>query len=179
MVLVMVLKIPATLCSISSSEFYSIISSKLTEFLLNIIPWGLIDAFISIMHSCQSRLYLLFNKWWPWSPVQIWITTKCISKLSSQWRHNKRDGLSNHQRLDCLLNRLFRRRSKKTSKLCVTGICEGNSSVTGEFASQSASNAENVFISWGHNDSAFCGALISKTHGGLAVSSICMIMPER
>ena len=34
-----------------------------------------------------------------------------------QWRHNERDGVSNHQRLDCLLNRLFRPRSKKTSKL--------------------------------------------------------------
>ena len=38
-----------------------------------------------------------------------------------QWRHNGRDSVSNHQPDDCLLNRLFRRRSKKTSKLCVTG----------------------------------------------------------
>ena len=39
--------------------------------------------------------------------------------------------LSKHQPRDCLLNRLFRRRSKKTSKLRVTGLCEGrNSSVT-------------------------------------------------
>ena len=37
------------------------------------------------------------------------------------WRHNGHDGVSNHRRLDCLLNRLFRRRSKKTSKLRVTG----------------------------------------------------------
>ena len=29
-------------------------------------------------------------------------------------------------RLDCLLNRLFRRIAKKTSKLRVTGLCEGN-----------------------------------------------------
>ena len=29
------------------------------------------------------------------------------------WRHNERNGASNHRRLDCLLNRLFRRRSKK------------------------------------------------------------------
>ena len=28
-------------------------------------------------------------------------------------RHNERDGVSNHQPQDCLLNRLFRRRSKK------------------------------------------------------------------
>ena len=34
-----------------------------------------------------------------------------------QWRHNGRDSVSNHQPHDCLLNRLFRRRSKKTSKL--------------------------------------------------------------
>ena len=41
-----------------------------------------------------------------------------------------------------LLSRLFRRRSKKTSKLCVTGLCAGNSPVTGEFPAQRASNAE-------------------------------------
>ena len=39
-----------------------------------------------------------------------------------QWRHNGQDGVSNHQPLHCLLNRLFRRRSKKTSKLRVTAI---------------------------------------------------------
>ena len=49
-----------------------------------------------------------------------------------QWRHNGYDGVSNHRRRDCYLNRLFRRRSKKTSKLRVTGLCEGNSPVTGE-----------------------------------------------
>ena len=41
------------------------------------------------------------------------------------------------------LNRLFRRRSKKTSKLRVTGLCAGNSPVTGEFPAQMASNEEN------------------------------------
>ena len=30
-----------------------------------------------------------------------------------QWRYNEGDCVSNHQRLDCLLNRLFRRTSKK------------------------------------------------------------------
>ena len=44
-----------------------------------------------------------------------------------QRRHDERDDVSNHQRLDCLLNRLFRPRSKKTSKLRGTGLCEGNS----------------------------------------------------
>ena len=52
------------------------------------------------------------------------------------------DDVSNLQRYDCLLNRLFRRRSKKTSKLRVTGICAGNSPVTGELSAQKTSNAE-------------------------------------
>ena len=43
---------------------------------------------------------------------------------------------------------LFGRRSKKTSKLCVTGLCEGNSPVTGEFPAQRASNAKNVSVWW-------------------------------
>ena len=91
----------------------------------------------------------------------------CVAGPKSlQWRHNGRDGVSNHQPYDCLLYRLFRRRSKKTSKLRVTGLCvgrplnsshkwpvtwkmfpfidviiEGNPSVSGRFPSQRASNA--------------------------------------
>ena len=70
---------------------------------------------------------------------------------SLHWRHNERDGVSNHQPNDCLLNCLFRRRSKKTSKLRVTGLCAGNSPVTGEFPAQKASYAENVSIWWRHH----------------------------
>ena len=69
----------------------------------------------------------------------------------SQWRHNERDGVSNHRCYDCLLNRLFGCGSKKTSKLRVTGLCEGNSPVTGEFPSQRASSAENASIWWRHH----------------------------
>ena len=57
-------------------------------------------------------------------------------------RHNGRDSVSNHQPHDCFLNRLFRRRSKKTSKIRVTGLYAGNSPGTGEFPAQMASNAE-------------------------------------
>ena len=63
-----------------------------------------------------------------------------------QWRHNERDGVSNHRRLDCPLNRLFRHRSKKTPKLRVTGLCEGNLIVTEKFPAQMASNSEHVSI---------------------------------
>ena len=54
--------------------------------------------------------------------------------------------LSNHQPHDCLLKRLFRLRSKKTPKLRVTGLSDGNSPVTGEYPAQRASNVENVSI---------------------------------
>ena len=50
-----------------------------------------------------------------------------VCVFSLQWCHNDNDGVSNHQPHGCLLNRLFRRRSKKTSKLHVTGLCVGNS----------------------------------------------------
>ena len=42
-------------------------------------------------------------------------------------------------------------RSKKTSKLRVSVLCEGNPPVTGEFPAQRASNAENVSIWWRHH----------------------------
>ena len=63
-----------------------------------------------------------------------------------QWRHNGHDGLSNYQPYGCLLNRLYKCRSKKTS-----GLCVGNSPGTGEFPAQRASDAENVSIWWRHH----------------------------
>ena len=74
--------------------------------------------------------------------------------IALQWRHYGRDGISNHQHHDCLLNRSFRRISKKISQLRVTGLCEGNSPVTGEFPAQRASGAENISIWWRHNGQA-------------------------
>ena len=50
-----------------------------------------------------------------------------VKHIALQWRHNDHDGVSNHQPHGCLLKRLFRRRSNKTSKLRVTGLCGGNS----------------------------------------------------
>ena len=68
-----------------------------------------------------------------------------------RWRRNGHGDVSNHQPHHCLFNRLFGFRSKKTSKLCVTGLCAGNSPGTGEFPAQMASNAENVSIWWRHH----------------------------
>ena len=68
-----------------------------------------------------------------------------------QWRNDERDGVSNLQPRNCLLNRFFRRRSKKISKLRATGLCEGNSPVTSEFPVQRVSDAENVSNWWRHH----------------------------
>ena len=81
----------------------------------------------------------------------LWHVCVGIWKLSLQWRYNERHGVSNHRSLDCLLSRLFRRRSKKIAKLRVSGLCEGNLPVTGEFPSQRASDAENASIWWRHH----------------------------
>ena len=91
---------------------------------------------------------------WGYSPG----AQSCKSLHSLQWCHNEPDGVSNHQPHDCLRKPLFRRRSKKTSKLHVTGLCEGNSLVTSEFHAQRASNMENVSI-W------------SRHHAHLKISS--------
>ena len=69
-----------------------------------------------------------------------------ISIFPLHWRHNGCDSVSNYQPHDCLLNRLFRRRSKNSSKNRVTGLCVGNSPGTGEFPAQMASNMDNVSI---------------------------------
>ena len=68
-----------------------------------------------------------------------------------QLHHDERDGVSNHRATVVWLNRMFRHRSKKTSKLRVTGLCAGNSPVTREFPAQKSSNAENLSIWWRHH----------------------------
>ena len=81
----------------------------------------------------QNVITLLFwNETWQmgitsmfhWKETNKWQTWETL-----QWRKNELDCVSNHQRHDCLPNRLSRRESKKTSKLRVTGLCEGNSPV--------------------------------------------------
>ena len=53
---------------------------------------------------------------WGWHlGVRCWCLVAYIYIVSLQWRHDERDGVSNHQCLDCLLNHLFRRTPKKTS----------------------------------------------------------------
>ena len=108
-------------------------------------------------------LQIEWAKMWWWRQIASWRLVLCmITDCRKQhpyktllWRHNGRDGVSYQQPYDGLLNRLFRRRSKKASKLRVTGLCAGNSPVTSEFPTQMASNAENVSIWWRRHGRAF------------------------
>ena len=77
---------------------------------------------------------MIFIKW-KWTPLlgymhaihQFTMGRYMLQILTLRCRHNDQDGVSNHQPHGCLLNRLFRGRSNKTSKLRVTGLCVGNS----------------------------------------------------
>ena len=103
---------------------------------------------------CMLRSCGLYNTTWllpTWCCICSWRwvpASRCF--MSLHWRHNGRDCVSNYQPHECFLKRLFRRRSKKTSKLRVTGLCVGISPVTGEFPTQMDSIAEKVSIWWRH-----------------------------
>ena len=124
----------------------SICRSPLTNMVSNIRPSQILRK-----AWCQSNSRTLCEIT---SGFDFWQCTKVTSYKNTrtlQWRHDGHDGVSNHQPHDCLLSRLFRSRSKKTSELRVTGLYVGNSQVTGEFPAQMASNAENFSIWWRHH----------------------------
>ena len=108
---------------------------------------------IHVPFNCFSPTYL--QAWTVYSTA--WYSLPCLlvaGQCTLQWHHNRHDSVSNHQPHDCFLKRLFKRRSKKTSKLRVTGLCAGNSPGAGEFPAQMASYAENVSIWWRHHEHA-------------------------
>ena len=79
------------------------------------------------------------------------MTWNVITKLSTHYGDVIMGPIASQ--ITSLANNLIRCRSKKTSKLRVTGLCTGNSPETGELSEQRASNAENVSIWWRHHGS--------------------------
>ena len=132
--------------------------------------WNLHNYFLSMISTCYFLILDMYSIMWVW----------CLN--TSQWRHNGRDGVSNHQPHECLLNRLFRCKSKKTSMLRVTGLCVGNSLVIGEFPAQMASNAENIFIWWRHHERRQAASSVSHLWFGLRhlkrLTRSCKILPS-
>ena len=115
----------------------------------------------SFKGSCDLKSFKIstafdvwFSRYRPSNLLPVTVSA-LVLVFTLQWRHNGHDSVSNHQPHDCLLNRLFRLRSKKTLKLRVTGLCAGKSSETCEFPAQMASNAENVSVWWRHRDKLF------------------------
>ena len=90
-----------------------------------------VSVYTPLISPCRFTPHHLYLSWsadfQPHVPLSTCQTTVRPSgnHTSLHWRHNERDGVSNHQPHDCLLNGLFRRRSKKTSKLRVSGLCGG------------------------------------------------------
>ena len=107
----------------------------------------------SVTHEANQRHFAPTDKSKAHYAKAAWDLTRPL-----QWRHNVRDGVSNHQPHHCLLNRLFRSRSKKTSKLRVSGL-------TGECPAQMASNADTISIWWRHHADAFSTRLTATKFG--------------
>ena len=83
----------------------------------------------------MSIKYLLIYLFMYWlfciNKLCIYLPIHVLALFPLQWRHNGHHSVSHHQPHDCLLNRLFTRRSKIPLKLRITGLCAGNSSGTG------------------------------------------------
>ena len=79
---------------------------------------------------------------WGTLPISQLYARSYTNTVLLQWRQNERDGVSNHQPHNCLLNCLISRGSKKVSKVRVTGLCVGNSPVTDGFPAKMSSNAK-------------------------------------
>ena len=114
---------------------------------------------ICVCWSFQSDIPL-FTLTWPakHSPNQGWESTHGLHLYPPGWClllplawSTRKEGPRFHVSSDGL-SCLFGRRSKKTQKHRVTGLCVRNSPGTGEFLVQMASNAENVSIWWHHHD---------------------------
>ena len=102
--------------------FYNAQSQKIPRVNLNIV---LLWHFITLIKLQQSS-YVTLSRPLP-SLIFVVRHNNIVVSCTLQWPHNECDGVSNHRRLDCLLDRLFRCKSKKTSKLRATGFCQGNS----------------------------------------------------
>ena len=85
------------------------------------IIWAVVFSFMKLKFSYLWECEHCACGWSTTTDAKASVETHCWEE-PLQWRHNGRNSVSIHQYHDCLLNLLFRRRSKKTSKLRVTGF---------------------------------------------------------
>ena len=124
--------------------------------------WGTRRRWIKLVPANEIRAYL----------CKVSVTNWIFSTLFLiRWQHNPWSCITLHWgrwRLKSPASRLFsepfvQAQKKQTSKLRVTRLCGGNSSVTGEFPTQRASNAENFSIWWLHHEHYYL-SLTSANH---------------
>ena len=107
------------------------------------IPSGMRSFDVSIVLKCETMFII----------SSIRYTSTFTSRASSQHYNDVIMSAMASQIISLtIVYCLFRRRSEKTSKLRVTGLCAGNSPMSGYFSAQMASNEENVSIWWRHHD---------------------------
>ena len=108
----------ANICRLSTAM--KEISRIFINISLKISPKDPIDnksTLVQVMTWCQTSSKLLPN------PVKTQPYIFITKPETLQRCHNESDGISNHWHLSCLLSCLFGRRSKRASKLRVTGLC--------------------------------------------------------
>ena len=100
------------------------------------------------------QLFVFVYYYMPWSCFDVKDVSKPCHTICRHYNHVIMSVMaSQFISLTIVYSTVYiRRRSKKTSKLRVTGLCEGNSPVTDGFPAQRASNAENVSIWWRHHE---------------------------
>ena len=90
-------------------------TNNVPEIYVSNIPWfpATSDPALNpcIIGDAQIMLVIIVSPFW----LNL-IMPRSINLVAFRVTHNERDEVSNHRCLDCLLNRFFRCRSKKTSK---------------------------------------------------------------
>ena len=136
-------------------------------FLLFFLDYLSFVVYLIFLYVCVTpcKYPVMYKYFWKiFYNHMVWFeSTEVLCRKSLLWRHHGHDNVSNRQPDECLLNRLSRRKWRKTSKPRVTGLCAGNSPWTGEFPAQRASNTENVSIWWRHHESAIWDMKIRYT----------------
>ena len=94
---------------------------------------------VSLIPVIRRNIYITVTSWWT-----RWRLKSPASRLFTQ--------------------SLIRAQIKENIKLRVTGLCAGNSPVTGEFPAKMARNAENVSIWWRHHERKLCAAPLIGPH---------------
>ena len=93
-----------------------------------------------------------------------------VFESSLQWRHNRRQRVSNHQQLDGLFNYLLSPTPKKHQNSALLVLCEGNSPATGEYSAQGVSNTEKASILWRQHD---IGSKVLHAESAAVLKYIC------